>query len=121
MVPESKPFEASGVKKILIIRLDRIGDVILSTPAIRAVRQKFPQARIDLMVNAYVKDIVIGNPWVNNVLIYKKDVLDRDYDSAIALQPGLERNNLAYSSGAKWRAGYCGLGRRVFPYSSGSR
>jgi ADP-heptose:LPS heptosyltransferase len=109
-----KPFEASQVKKILIIRLDRLGDVILSTPAIHAVRQRFPQAQIDLLVNVYAREIVSGIPWVNRVLVYKKDVLSRDYDLAICLQPGLERNQLAFLSGAKWRAGYRGWGGGFF-------
>ncbi|MDP2044124.1 MAG: glycosyltransferase family 9 protein, partial [Candidatus Omnitrophota bacterium] len=46
--------------RILIVRTDRIGDVLLSTPVIKALRQKYPQAYISMMVAAHAKDIVEG-------------------------------------------------------------
>lgn len=114
ILPRPQPFEAKAVRKILILRLDRLGDIVLSTPAIHAVRQRFPGARIDLMVSAYCREIVAGNPWVDRVLVYPQDSLNRDYDLAISLQPGLARNYLLFLSGARWRAGYRGWGGGFF-------
>ncbi len=100
--------------KILIIRLDRIGDLILSTPAIRAVRNTFPKAKIHLLINEYTKDLVIGNPNINKLLIYKKDKIHSNYDLAIALHPGLIQNYITFISGAKMRIGYIGRGGGFF-------
>jgi heptosyltransferase-2 len=102
------------VKKILIIRIDRIGDVILSTPAIRAVRQSYPGAEVHLLITKYTKDLVINNPDLDSLLIYKNDKLNKDYDLAIALHPGFRQNYLSFLSGAKVRVGYTGGGGGFF-------
>ncbi len=59
-------------KRILLIRTDRIGDVLLTTPAIEAVREKFPLAHIAVMVRPYAKEIVDGNPYIDEIIIYDK-------------------------------------------------
>lgn len=41
---------AGGAQKILVIRLDAIGDFLMTTPALRALKKRFPAARIDLLV-----------------------------------------------------------------------
>ncbi|MDO8525021.1 MAG: lipopolysaccharide heptosyltransferase II [Candidatus Omnitrophota bacterium] len=64
-------------KKILIVRLDRIGDVLLSTPVIKAVRDAFPDSRIAVMVRKYAKEIVTGNPYLDEVIVYDKDGRDK--------------------------------------------
>ena len=58
--------------RILLTRTDRIGDVVLSTPAIKAVRDKYPDAYIAFMTRPYAKDIVEGNPYLDEVIIYDK-------------------------------------------------
>lgn len=58
--------------KILIIQLRRIGDVLLTTPVIRALRRKFPLARIDFLVEKPGSEILITNPYLNRLLIYDK-------------------------------------------------
>ncbi|MEW6409272.1 MAG: glycosyltransferase family 9 protein [Nitrospirota bacterium] len=62
----------SHIKKIIIIRRDNIGDLLCTTPAIRALREKFPDAQIDILVNSYNKAIIENNPDINNVLVYRK-------------------------------------------------
>ena len=56
--------------KILVIRLDRIGDVVLSLPALSAIRQLFPDASISLMVRPSVRELVEGHPDVDEVISY---------------------------------------------------
>ena len=109
-----KTLNASDVRKILIIRLDRIGDLVLSTPAIRAVRQSYPKSRVDLLVNSYTRDLVVNDPNVDQLLVYKESALDKNYDVAIALHPGLMQNFLTFASGAVWRVGYTGWGGSFF-------
>jgi heptosyltransferase-2 len=55
--------------RILVVRTDRIGDVVLSTPLIRAVRKTFPSSFIAAMVNPYARDVLTGNPHLNEIII----------------------------------------------------
>ena len=96
--------------RILIVRIDRIGDVILSTPALRAVRESFPNSELDLLVAPYTRDLVAGNPHLDRVLVHGEDALTSDYDMAFVLHPGIRQNRLAYRSGAGFRAGYTSWG-----------
>jgi heptosyltransferase II len=55
--------------RILIVRTDRIGDVILTTPAITALRKAYPRAHITILVNPATRDLVQGNPNLDEVLV----------------------------------------------------
>ncbi len=56
-------------RNILIVRTDRIGDVVLTTPAIKALRQSYPVARISVLVAPATFDLMSGNPYINEILI----------------------------------------------------
>ncbi len=58
--------------KILFIRRDNIGDLLCTTPAIHAVREKFPGAKVGVLVNTYNADVILNNPDVDEVYIYEK-------------------------------------------------
>ncbi|MBI5328266.1 MAG: glycosyltransferase family 9 protein [Deltaproteobacteria bacterium] len=60
------------MKKILFIRRDNIGDLICTTPAIHALREKFPKTKIGILVNTYNADAVAGNPDIDEVYVYEK-------------------------------------------------
>ncbi|GBD96434.1 MAG TPA: glycosyltransferase family 9 protein [Nitrospirae bacterium] len=60
------------MNKILFIRRDNIGDLICTTPAIHAVRNKFPDAKIGILVNTYNADVVINNSDIDEIYIYEK-------------------------------------------------
>ncbi len=54
---------------ILIVRTDRIGDVVLTTPAIKAIRGAYPLARIAVLVTPSTFDLVNGNPYVDEIMV----------------------------------------------------
>lgn len=54
-------------KSILLLRVDRVGDLIVSTPAIAAIRAKFPRARIVVLASRLNREILRGNPGVDEV------------------------------------------------------
>jgi ADP-heptose:LPS heptosyltransferase len=60
----------SDVKKILLLRCDGIGDLVFSTPAIEAVREAYPHARIDLVVGRWCKDLGEMIPGIDNLIIH---------------------------------------------------
>ena len=108
-------------RRILIVRTDRIGDVLLSTPVIKALRQKYPQAYISMMVAAQAKDIVEGNPYLDEVIVYDKEgkhkswlrsfkfsgrLKKKKFDLAIILHPVNRAHLLAFLAGIPKRLGY---------------
>lgn len=62
----------SEVKRILVIKLSDIGDVLTATPALRALRQSFPAARIDALVPPNSAPVLRGSPLVDGILISHK-------------------------------------------------
>ncbi|MCK5738072.1 glycosyltransferase family 9 protein, partial [bacterium] len=58
--------------KILVIRLSSIGDVILTTPVLTAVKKKFPEAQIDFMVMDKFKAAISGNKHINHLILFEK-------------------------------------------------
>lgn len=58
---------------ILVVRADRIGDVILSTPVIEALRKHYPNARITVLVRSLVAPLLRGLSSVDEVLEYDPD------------------------------------------------
>ncbi|BBF87124.1 ADP-heptose--lipooligosaccharide heptosyltransferase II [Aquitalea magnusonii] len=59
-------------EKILVIRRDNIGDLVCTTPLIHALRKRFPEARLDLLVNSYNAPLLVGHPDVDNLYVYTK-------------------------------------------------
>ena len=108
-------------KKILIVRLDRIGDVLLSTPVVKAVRDAYPDSQIAFMVRPYARDIVEGNPYLNEVIIYDKAgsekglignlrfilaLKKKNFDLALVLHPTTRTHLVTFLAGIPERVGY---------------
>lgn len=113
--------KTQNYKKILIVRLDRIGDVILSTPAIKALKEAYPDSYIAFMVRPYARDIVEGNPYLDEVIIYDKNGKERSisgncrfilnlckskFDLAIILHPTARTHIITFLAGIRIRIGY---------------
>lgn len=107
--------------RILLIRTDRIGDVLLSTPVIKAVRDAYPDAYIAMMVRPYAADIVRGNPYLDEVILYDRDgahkgvfgslmfalgLRKKGFDLAIILHPTNRSNVIPFLAGIPERVGY---------------
>jgi len=60
--------------KILLISLSNVGDVVLTTPVISALKQKFPEAELDVLVGPRAKEIFLGDPAINEVFSYDKKI-----------------------------------------------
>ncbi len=60
------------MKRILVIRRDNIGDLVCTTPIIRALRQRYPEARLDALVNSYNLPVIAHNPDLDHVYAYTK-------------------------------------------------
>lgn len=58
--------------RILIIRLSAIGDCLQVSPVTQKLREQFPKAHITWVVETKSKDVVIGNPYIDEVIVFKR-------------------------------------------------
>ncbi len=112
--PASQAFE-----RILIIRTDRIGDVLLSTPVIKALRDNYPYAYIAMMVRPYAYEIVRGNPFLDGVMVYDKYGIHKSWLGSMqfALKLRRKRFNLAIilhpTNRVHFISFFAGIARRI--------
>jgi len=84
----------SSINKTLIIRLSSLGDVLLSTPFIRGLKDYFPSLQIDFLVKREYAAALEHNPYIDNLILYDnnyarmitKDLKKNKYDLIIDLQ-----------------------------------
>jgi heptosyltransferase-3 len=105
------------MRNILVIKLRYIGDVLLATPALRALRERFPGARLTMAVNRGTEDILKRNPTLNGVLIVDRDgfgcqtrflreLRRRRFDTVIDLTDGDRSAIMTRVTGARLRIGF---------------
>jgi ADP-heptose:LPS heptosyltransferase len=97
----------------LLSRTDRVGDLILSTPAIATMRASFPEAHITIVCSGYNAVVMDHSPDVDTVAIVPSQVRPEAYgatfrnvDLAIALAPNAADLKLIGATGARVRIGY---------------
>jgi heptosyltransferase-2 len=61
----------SNPGRILIVQPSWVGDVVMATPMLRAMRDLYPDAHISYLARRYVKEILTGMPWADRVLTYR--------------------------------------------------
>lgn len=69
--------DTESIKKILVIDLAFIGDVILATPTMRALKSHFPEASLTMLTIPLTEEIAAMNPYVDEVLVYDKRGRDK--------------------------------------------
>lgn len=62
------------MKKILIIRFSSIGDIVLTTPVIRCLKNKYPDSEIHYLTKFSFKSVIESNPYIEKVWTIKQDV-----------------------------------------------
>jgi lipopolysaccharide heptosyltransferase II len=72
-----KPSPETLAKKIVVVELAHIGDVLAITPALNVLRKRFPESSITVVVAPWAQDILTGNPDVDEILVYKTPWFER--------------------------------------------
>jgi heptosyltransferase III len=123
---DSEPF------RFLVIRRDNIGDLVCTTPFLSGLRRRYPAAFIGVLVNSYNRDVLLGNPDIDEVYAYTKakhrgphqsrlgvyrDTLrlllrlrEKRFDYAILAKPAHERRTVMFAriAGAREVIGFVG-------------
>ncbi|HEY0323839.1 MAG TPA: glycosyltransferase family 9 protein [Pyrinomonadaceae bacterium] len=105
------------VRRVLVVRLRSIGDTVLATPSLRALRRFLPEAEIDILLEDWVAPILEGFPHVNRIITVErgnlagrarvaKELRGARYDVAFNLHGGTTSTILTRASGARHRVGY---------------
>jgi len=117
------------MKRILIVNVNWLGDVLFSTPFIQALRKKFPNAHIACMVVPRCEEILESNPHLNEIIIYDEDgkhkglfgkinfilsLRTKDFDTAILLHRSFTRTVITLLAGIPGRIGYITTKRFAF-------
>jgi ADP-heptose:LPS heptosyltransferase len=130
-----QPIKLPPKAHILVIKMAGIGDLLLATPALRALRETYPQARIDLLVTPASAGILDGWEVLDHIVVLDKylfdypqqivtnprnllrlapfwhDLRDAHYDAVLLLHHltlpfgRIKHQLLLRATGAKWRAG----------------
>ncbi|MFH1189438.1 MAG: lipopolysaccharide heptosyltransferase II [Candidatus Omnitrophota bacterium] len=113
--------EAVKRQNILVIKLSAIGDVILSVPSLRAIRAKFPDAKIKVLTSLASRDVLDGCPYIDDRIIcdfsgkhkglkgfrrLAEELRKESFEIVIDLQNNRKSHMLAYVSSAALRYGY---------------
>jgi heptosyltransferase-3 len=107
----------SEVRRILVVRLRSIGDTVLATSSLYALRRFLPHVRIDVLLESWVAPVLEGSEVVDNVITVERgSAISRArvarrlhaarYDVAYNLHGGTTATFLTRSSGARHRVGY---------------
>ena len=123
-----KPLGKKNLQRILVRGTNWIGDAVMTTPALSALRVHYPHAEIVMLANPLVAELFRYHPSVDRVLVYDKkgrhhgisgfgrmvrELRAQHFDGAVLLQNAIEAALLAVGAGISRRAGYTTDGRRL--------
>jgi len=115
-----RKLELTGKERFLVIRTDRVGDVILSTPVLESIKTRFPESHLVMMVSSYAADVVKGNPNLDDVIIddhenrhkgikgflmLLKEIRGSRFDAGVLLRPTFRLALLLFLAGIRYRVG----------------
>ncbi|MFH1217936.1 MAG: lipopolysaccharide heptosyltransferase II [Pseudomonadota bacterium] len=115
-------------EKILVRSTNWIGDAIMTTPAVRTIRENFPEAEITMLAQPWMADVFSASPHVDHIFFYEKkgqhkglggmlrlirELREKRFDVAILLQNAFEAALITAMAGIPVRAGYQRDGRSL--------
>lgn len=65
------PTQMSDPRRILVVQPNWIGDAVMATPTLRAIRELYPNAQISYLLRRYVKPMYTGMPWADKLITYR--------------------------------------------------
>ncbi|OGU36675.1 MAG: hypothetical protein A2058_10540 [Ignavibacteria bacterium GWA2_36_19] len=78
-------------KNLLIVRTDRIGDVVLSLPLAEIIKRHFPKCRVTYLLRKYTKSLAFENPFIDEILLLNQPKL-RSKEIGVSKRIGITRS-----------------------------
>ena len=113
--PPDLPLDFSAIQSVLVIRPDRLGDVVLSTPVYQTLKKAFPHLHISVLVDSGQAELLADNPNISQVFAFDpkrplnafRQLRDEQFDLALTLNKKFSATATFFSlcSGAKIRVG----------------
>ena len=109
-MPSSSPLP----RRVLLIQLRRLGDVVLTTALLDDISSAFPDAAIDFLVGPAAAPLLVGHPRIRERIVFDagrrktmtREVRSRRYDWVVDIQGSLTTSMIARASGARVRLGW---------------
>ena len=113
--------QPENIKRLLIRSTNWIGDAVMTTPAVRAIRKNFPNVKISILAKPWVTPVFESSPYIDNILIYgdagkhkglagklrlASELKEYRFDAAILLQNAFEAALITFFAGIPCRIGY---------------
>lgn len=104
-------------KSILIVRTDRIGDLVLTLPLAGLIKKQYPSCKVSFLVREYTKNIVSNHPSIDDVIVFKENngkvslfdnlntIKSKKFDTCIVVYPTFVLSLIMFLSGIKNRIG----------------
>ncbi len=120
--------ERKKIKRLLIRSTNWIGDAVMTTPAVCAIRSNFPSAHVSMLAKPWVAPVFAHCPYVDEIIVYDangrhhgvvgtvrlaKDLRAYRFDAAILLQNAIEAALIAFMAGIPNRIGFDTDARRM--------
>jgi predicted lipopolysaccharide heptosyltransferase III len=107
----------SAVRKVLLVRLRSIGDTVLATPSLYALKRFLPNVKVDILVEDWVAPLLSDHPQVDNVVVLERggfmtrarvarELRAANYDVVYNLHGGTTATFLTRATGARHRVGF---------------
>jgi len=107
----------SEVRKVLLVRLRSIGDTVLATPSVFALKRFLPNVKVDILVEDWVAPLLNNHPHLDNVIVLERGGLMKrarvarelragNYDVVYNLHGGTTATFLTRATGARHRVGF---------------
>ena len=114
--PPDLPLDFTGIQTVLVIRPDRLGDVVLSTPVYETLKKAFPHLHISVLAASAQAELLADNPNISQVFVFDpkqplnvfRQLRDEQFDLALTLNKKFSATATFFTlcSGAKIRVGY---------------
>lgn len=115
---KQKKIFPSKIKSILVIRLDNLGDVLLTRPLFFSLKKAYPQAKVDVLLKGKSVNLLSKDSCINNVMFYNKETIktlrDNNYDLVIEPKGRLDYAYLAWKLKSKYSIGFGDAGGSAF-------
>ncbi len=113
--------QSERIDKILVVRPRYVGDVLLTTPTLRTLKESFPRAHLTFLASPAVADVVERCPYVDEVLMLDKkgqhrglagklrlirDLRQREFDLAVVLMRSFSSALYPFLAGCRLRIGF---------------